>query len=114
MFLAEGIAADDIYTIFPNALDNAIEACRLVEGAREITVSSRVSGNTAFVSVKNPCAAPVVLKKGMPQTNKKDKNAHGYGLRSIKKAAAGYGSDNVEIISGNNTFELRLSLQCGA
>ena len=32
VFPTEGIAPDDIYTIFPNALDNAVEACRKTEG----------------------------------------------------------------------------------
>lgn len=111
VFPAEGIASDDIYTIFPNALDNAIEACRKVEAERTITVSSRIAGNTVFVSVKNPCSTDVILKKGLPQTDKSDKKAHGYGIRSIKKAAAGYGDDNVEFLVTEGFFELRLSLR---
>lgn len=111
VFPAEGIASDDIYTIFPNALDNAIEACRKTDGARVITVSSRIAGDTVFVSVKNPCPPNLVLKKGIPQTDKSDKKAHGYGIRSIKKAAAGYGDDNVEFFVKDGFFELRLSLR---
>ncbi len=111
VFPAEGVASDDIYTIFPNALDNAIEACRKAQGERVITVSSRIAGDTVFVSVKNPCAAAVTMKKGVPQTDKSDKKAHGYGIRSIKKAAAGYGDDNVEFHVDNGVFELRLSLR---
>ena len=111
VFPAEGIGSDAIYTIFPNALDNAIEACRKVEGAREITVSSRVGGGTVFVSVKNPCEKPVSIKNGMPETDKKDKRNHGFGLRSIKKAAAEYGSDNVEALYADGFFELRLTLR---
>ena len=111
VFPAEGVGSDAIYTIFPNALDNAIEACRKVEGERLITVSSRIGGNTVFVSIKNPCAEQVVLKNGVPQTGKKDKASHGYGIRSIKKAAAGYGDDNVEFLSEDGVFELRLTLR---
>ncbi len=111
VFPAEGIASDDIYTIFPNALDNAIEACRKTEGERQIVVSSRIAGDTVFVSVKNPCPPGVTLKKGVPQTDKSDKKSHGYGIRSIKKAAAGYGDDNVEFLVTGGFFELRLSLR---
>ncbi len=113
LFPAEGISPDDIYTIFPNALDNAIEACRKVEGEREITVSSRIAGDTVYVTVKNPYVGKVIVKHGIPQTDKKDKIAHGYGFRSIKKAAANYGSDNVDVVTENGVFTLRLSLCFG-
>ena len=110
VFPAEGIAPDDIYTIFPNALDNAIEAVRKVEGEREITVSSRIVGNTVFVTVSNPYEGEVKMRRGVPQTGKENKKNHGYGFRSIKKAAANYGSDNVDAIAENGIFTLRLSL----
>lgn len=113
LFPAEGIAPDDIYTIFPNALDNAIEACRQVEGERQITVASRIAGDTVFVTITNPYAVAPVIKRGVPQTAKKDKTAHGYGFRSIKKAAANYGSDNVDVIAENGIFTLRISLCFG-
>ncbi len=114
LFPAEGIAPDDIYTIFPNALDNAIEACRQVEGERQVNVSSRIAGDTVYVAISNPCAAAPVIKHGVPQSDKKDKTAHGYGFRSIKRAAANYGGDNVDVIVENGTFTLRLSLCFGA
>ena len=110
-FPSQGIDPDDLYTIFPNALDNAIEACRKVEGEREIHFASRVGGDTVFVSIKNPYAGSLKMKNGLPQTNKEDKKLHGYGLRSIRKAAAKYGSDNVQMIAENGVFEMRLSLQ---
>ena len=114
LFPAEGIAPDDIYTIFPNALDNAIEACRKVEGEREITLASRIAGDTVYVTVKNPYTGKVTVKRGVPQTDKKDKLSHGYGFRSIKKAAANYGGDNVDVIAENGVFTLRLSLCFGS
>ena len=110
-FPAEGIEPDDIYTIFPNALDNAIEACRAVEGERDIRFKSRIAGDTVFVSITNPYATPVKIRRGIPQTDKKDKTAHGYGFRSIRRSAAKYGDDNVKVIAENGIFELQLSLQ---
>lgn len=111
VFPAEGIGADAIYTIFPNALDNAIEACRLAEGEREITVASRIVGDEVFVTVSNPFRGEVRMKNGLPRTTKKDKRNHGYGMRSIKKAAADYGSDNVDFRTENGMFLLRISLR---
>ena len=110
-FPAEGIAPDDIYTIFPNALDNAMEACRQTEGEREITVTSRTVGDEVFVTVSNPVAGELNLKNGELQTTKADKKKHGFGLKNIRKAAANYGSDNVDFTVEDGRFTLRLSLR---
>ena len=110
VFPKEGVASDDIYTIFPNALDNAIEACRAVNGERKITVRSRIIGDTVYVSIRNPIGKAVTVKNGAPVTDKADKKEHGYGWRSMKKAAARYGDDNVDFEIRDGFFELRLSL----
>jgi len=110
-FPADGIDPDDIYTIFPNALDNAIEACRsLPEEQRVITFRSRMDVQTVFVTICNPIVGEIKTKNGVPQTSKADKTAHGYGFRSIKKAAAKYGEDNVSFRVEDGIFELRLFL----
>ncbi len=113
VFPADGIDPDDIYTIFPNALDNAIEACRKVSGKREIFFRARMNDDTVYVTIRNPVAGEVKLKNGVPQTSKKDKSLHGYGFRSIKKAAAHYGRDNVQCVVEDGWFELRLFLRIG-
>ncbi len=110
-FPETGIDPDDVYTIFPNALDNAIEACRkLPEAERTVTFRSRMDGQSVFVTIRNPVAGEIRTKNGLPQTSKADKAAHGYGLRSIKKAAGKYGEDNVSFLVEDGTFELRLCL----
>ena len=111
VFPAEGIAPDDIYTIFPNALDNAIEACRQIGGEREITVASRIVGDEVFVTVSNPVPGELLLKDGELQTTKGDKKLHGFGMRNIKKAASKYGRDNVDHHVENGMFVLRISLR---
>ena len=111
VFPAEGIDPDDIYTIFPNALDNAIEACRNVEGDRVIEFRSRMDKQTVFVTIRNPVAGTVRLRDGVPQSTKADQTKHGYGFRSIKKAAAKYGADNVSFTVENGVFELRIFLR---
>ena len=113
VFPKEGIEPDDIYTIFPNALDNAIEACRDAEGEKVIEFRSRMDKQTVYVTIRNPMAGPVKTRNGLPLTDKADKAAHGYGFRSIKKAAAKYGGDNVSFSAENGVFELRLFLRFG-
>ncbi len=111
VFPGEGIDPDDIYTIFPNALDNAIEACRKVTGERVISLHTRIANNTLYVTVRNPMAGTVKEKYGDLQTTKADKERHGFGLRSIRKAAAKYGEDNVSYSVEDGIFTLRLYLR---
>ncbi len=111
IFPAEGIDPDDLYVIFPNALDNAIEACRKVEGPREITITSKIVGDEVLVTITNPVAETVRTHGGLPQTSKRDTKRHGYGFRSMKKAAAKYGGDNLDFRVENGMFILRFNLR---
>ena len=110
-FPASGISPDDIYIIFPNALDNAVEACRGVKGEREIIVTSKPVGDEVFVTISNPIDGGLTVRDGVPQTTKRDKKLHGFGLKSIRKAAANYGSDNVDFVVEDGRFILRVSLR---
>ncbi|MBQ6165666.1 MAG: GHKL domain-containing protein [Clostridia bacterium] len=110
VFPAQGIDADDIYTIFPNALDNAIDACKKTGKPCEITVSSKIIGDTVWVSIKNPVSESVAVRGGVPVTSSRDRASHGYGFRSIQKAAAKYGEDNVSFSVRDGVFELMMSL----
>ena len=111
VFPKEGISADDIYTIFPNALDNAIEACKDCDGEKKVEFRSRFDKQTVFVTIRNPVKGEVKTKNGLPVSEKTDKTVHGYGFRSIKKAAAKYGKDNVSFFVGGGRFELRIFLE---
>ncbi|MBR3553886.1 MAG: GHKL domain-containing protein [Clostridia bacterium] len=112
VFPRSGIDPDDIYTIFPNALDNAIEACRKVGGPCEITVTSRIVGGEVLVTIENPVAGSLTVDSaGRLQTDKADKKQHGYGIRSMKKAAAKYGDDNLDYLVRDGKFILRFNLK---
>ncbi|MBM6774565.1 ATP-binding protein [Olsenella profusa] len=97
--MAEGSALDfmapaDIYSLFGNALDNAIEAVRAVEGAerRAITVSVQRRRRMVAVSVENCCAStPRFATDGLPLTTKHDSTNHGFGMRSMRAIAERYG-----------------------
>ena len=83
----------DLCTIFGNALDNAIEACEKVEPAEERVIRVRtesLAGQT-FITFMNSCTGTVTMENGLPQTTKKDKNMHGIGIRSIRRALEKYG-----------------------
>nr|WP_239471554.1 ATP-binding protein [Olsenella profusa] len=88
------MAPADIYSLFGNALDNAIEAVRAVEGAerRAITVSVQRRRRMVAVSVENCCAStPRFATDGLPLTTKHDSTNHGFGMRSMRAIAERYG-----------------------
>lgn len=112
VFPKSGIDAADIYTIFPNALDNAIEACERTGLSGVIEIKSKISEGTVYVRISNPCPPGEIKRnaKGL-LTTKSDKNLHGFGTRSIKKAAAKYGDDNVRFDNKDGIFTLSFNLR---
>ena len=111
VFPNEGIDPDDIYTIFPNALDNALEACRKTGQPCEIVMTSRIKEDEVFVTIENPVVGEVISQNGVPQTDKTDRKTHGYGFRSMRKAAAKYGRDNLDFLVKDGKFILRMNLK---
>lgn len=80
------ISTTDVYALFGNLLDNAIE-CVVKEPDEEkriisISVSQRNHGN--YIHVENYCGEKVVFEDGLPLTTKKETAYHGFGVRSIK------------------------------
>lgn len=96
-WLADGAALSflspaDVYSLFGNALDNAIEAVGSEKEERRI-ILLRVARKDAFVSVtcENTCSVPLRFEGGLPQTTKEDKRYHGFGVKSIRYVAEKYG-----------------------
>lgn len=89
--IADGAALDfmtpsDIYSLFGNALDNAIEAERDITDPEHRNISLTVArrGGMVAVSVENFFAHEPQFKDGVPQTAKADKANHGFGVRSMR------------------------------
>jgi len=95
------VGSVDLYTLFGNALDNAIEATEQVSDPDNRLVSLRVERRGTFVriSVENTCAHMAELVDGLPATTKDDPSYHGFGLKSIRMI--------VERLGGNMTIEQR-------
>ena len=111
VFPPEGIAPEDIYTIFPNALDNAVEACaKCSEDKRTILFKSQILHDRVYIKIENPYSDNIHSSGKGLITTKSDKELHGYGFRSIKKAAAKYGSDNVSFKAEDGIFTLMITL----
>ena len=78
------IEKSDIYSIFGNALDNAIQAV-MAEAPENRSVNIRVSDVVGMTQIvfENFCSKPPEMHEGLPKTEK-DTQYHGFGLRSIR------------------------------
>ena len=111
----EQIDIYDIAVILNNALDNAFEACRRLEGNREISLKSYMKGTLFFIEIGNDFDGSVTMDKetGLPVTNKKDKRLHGIGLSNIQKCARKYMGDvdiEVHLEGGRKRFVLTVMM----
>lgn len=105
------IARTDLCVMLGNALDNALEACRKIESAavKTITLTSDYQNRFLFITVQNPVADEVKIVQNKIETTKENKQQHGIGLSSIRKAAANY-SGEVKVLSENGVFTLKIEL----
>lgn len=83
----------DLYSLFGNALDNALESVMNVPDEEKRVISVNVNSGNGFLSihVDNYVENPPEFRNGLPVTTKKDKAYHGYGLKSIRYIASKYG-----------------------
>ena len=82
----------DLYALFGNALDNAIEAVREVKDpeCRAIRVIVRRLGDMASIHIENYFDGKVRFSDGLPVTSKSDTANHGYGTRSMRQTVEKY------------------------
>ncbi|HIY63140.1 MAG TPA: ATP-binding protein [Candidatus Mediterraneibacter stercoripullorum] len=83
----------DIYSLFGNALDNAIES--VIGEKREnrfISLKAGKQGSLVCLHIENYCGKPPVFENGLPATTKPEEPGyHGYGVKSIRFLAEKYG-----------------------
>lgn len=90
------MAPADIYSLFSNALNNAIENVMYeAEDSRNVELRVYLSGEYVCISVTNKCTRPVKFVNGLPVTGKQDKKFHGYGMRSMEYIVDKYGGNMV-------------------
>lgn len=109
--LFDGFEGSDLYSLFGNVIDNAIEACDDVKDPNNkvISLSCKEVASSIIVTAENYHEYEPIFKDGLPLTNKKDKNNHGFGVRAIKHIAEKYGG-HASFSSEGNTFTVTLVL----
>lgn len=75
------VSSDALVVILTNLLDNAIEACRKIDGYREIFCTV-LSDDGLYISIRNT-SLPVHIADGKFPTSKQDSLSHGFGLLSV-------------------------------
>lgn len=99
----------DICSIFGNALDNAIESVEKNVNPDKRMIRLKVFSQNSFLMIclENYCEETRDLDHGFPDTTKKDKLNHGYGLKSIRHTVQKYGG-TMTLHSDNNWFIMRV------
>lgn len=79
------MAASDIYSLFGNAIDNAIDAVMELEPSkRVIGLNVRVSHAFLSINIHNYYRGQLRFEDGLPLTTKQDKKYNGFGMKSIR------------------------------
>ena len=100
----------DIYSLFGNALSNAIESVEniLDEQKRCIGVNVTALDGIAVIHVENYFEGDLVFKNGLPQTDG-DTDYHGYGMKSMERIAQKYGGE-ISVFVNDSKFNLDIIL----
>lgn len=112
--LLQNVDTSDLYSLFGNLIDNAMEAVSKFSTAdkKEISLSIKKSGEFLVIWIENFYDSNLEFREGIPVTTKKNKKYHGYGLRSIQFIVKKY-SGTVQINSEQNTFRVKIVFPLG-
>ena len=102
----------DVYSLFGNALDNAIEAVSRIadRSKRVIGLKVFVVGELVTVNVKNFYDGELNMgSDGLPKTMKSSDAWHGFGMKSIRLIAEKY-DGSLSVKTQDNVFNLNILL----
>ncbi len=99
----------DICSIFGNALDNAIESVLQLEDREQRLIHVTVGPQKGFmvIRIENYFGGSLAFEDGLPVTTKKDKDYHGFGVKSIRRSVEQY-NGAMTISTENGWFRLKL------
>ena len=98
---------NDVYSLFENALENAIKALKEEdEQYRSLFINVVKRNNATVIKIENYCSKGVEFEDGMPKS-KQDNRFHGFGTKSIEYIAKKYNGQAVFNYK-NNVFSLTI------
>ena len=98
-FLSDG----DLYCLFGNIIDNALEAVSKIEEKerRVINLVVKVKNDMLIVQQDNFYDGNLQFSDGLPVTTKNDKDYHGFGMRSIRMIVHKYDGEFTTYVKGD-------------
>lgn len=102
----------DIYSLFGNALDNAINSVRSLKNKDKRVVSLIVKETMGLISIRleNYFQGELKFQDGLPVTTSEDKNLHGFGMKSMSYLVKKYGGE-LSIKLDDDIFNLNIIFQ---
>lgn len=109
----KGFSDIDIYSLFGNILDNAIEAVmKLPQEQRLIDLTVRTAGELLCIHAENVFDGTLRYGGKEIVTSKQNETEHGFGLLSIRRIARKYAGEAVVSVEGK-TFQLDIVIPVG-
>lgn len=115
-YIADGtrlriLSEADICSLFGNALDNAIEACDEIKEWEKRSIGMNIKESRGFlsISIRNTYDGEILFSGMDPQTRKKDRRNHGFGIKSIRNIVNRYHGE-MSMDTENNIFTLNILL----
>ncbi len=106
------MSASDVYSLFGNAVENAVEAVRKLDDPEKKIVDIVVErrGQLIGVIITNFFSGDMKMENGLPVTTKQEEPGfHGYGVKSMRLIAEKYGG-NITATAEEDLFTLSIYL----
>lgn len=104
----DNISESDLCALLGNIIDNAIEHCDKTEEMPVVRVAIRKIHEMLIIKVTNICKEAPLKKDNQWITSKKDKNAHGWGMKSIEMITNKY-EGVLQCIHEKNLYSVTLT-----
>ena len=106
------IEQSDLGVLLGNALDNAIEACEGSKEDKTIHIIISVKRNTFLIRIVNPFCGEIQRDQtGQIISSKKEKQNHGFGIRSMVRIAEKYdGKVTIDVEADHFCFYVSIPL----
>lgn len=103
------MSSTDIYSLFGNAFDNAIESVCNIQTVEKRVISLNIysKGNCLIVNMNNYNEQDISFADDLPVTTKSNKDFHGYGMRSMRYIVENYGG-TMSVRNENCMFVLNM------